>query len=153
MWYNICEFLVGYSVKEGSDFILLKLDSTKNFIGQFHTSTLPITVFSFSEMSRILICSDSSVYLCSLYFREEHSVGFFSSWNIFSSIVNFLHSHLNDYCSYCSRRIILIYILLYEIPSLNNNVLWREIYFRSPKASPQKEGLYFALGQLSEAWF
>lgn len=66
-------------MKEGSDFILLKLESTKNFIGQFHTSTLPITVFSLPEMSRILICKDSSVYLCSFYFREEHSLGVFSS--------------------------------------------------------------------------
>lgn len=76
MWYNIWEFLVHYSVKEGSDFILLKIESEKkNFIGQAHT--LAITQFSLC----LKCLGYLSVVLC-IYVvytsRKEIQLSFFS---------------------------------------------------------------------------
>lgn len=136
MWCNRWEFLVHYSLKEGSDFIILKLESEKSFIGRSHT--LVIIQFSLSlkclgYLPVVTVLCINVVYTS----RKKIQLGFFLSLNNFSSFVNFVHSHLNEYSLFCSRRTI-FYPLLCEPSSLHNTVLWREIYFRSPKASRKR---------------
>lgn len=125
-------------MKKGSDFILLKLQSKKNFIGQFHTFTLAIIQFSVC-----LKCLGYSPVVTVLCIYVVYTLGkkiqfYLFPVEIMFLVLYFLHSYLNDYCLYCSRRIILIYTSLYQPPSLKNSVPSRETYFRSPKASRKR---------------